>query len=125
MAEKRKEEEMQVQNRKKDKVNERKRKFDEVNKKLLLDNLPLDKLSTAQLKILCAHKKILSDKVSISKLKRSELTSLWLSWRNRPERQEEQSFIAVTSPVEETTDDITAVVNDTGPIIDVLNINAV
>jgi len=125
MAEKRKEEEMQVQNQKKDKVNERKRKFDEINKKLLLDNLPLDKLSTAQLKILCAHKKISSDKLSISKLKRSDLMPLWLSWRNRPERQEEQSFIAVTSPVEETTDDVTAVINDTGATTDELNVNAV
>ena len=55
----------------------------------------------------------------------NENLMLWLSWSNRPERQEEQSFIAVTSTVEETTDDVTAVINDTGATINALNINAV
>ena len=125
MAEKRKEEEMQVQNRKKNKADERKRKFDEINKKLTHDNLPLDKLSTAQLKILCSHKKISSDKVCITRLKRSELIPLWLSWKDRVEQPDETSVIAVTSPVEETTDDVTDVNNETAATVNMSNINAV
>ena len=123
MAEKRKEEEMQVQNRKNNKANERKQKFDNINKQLTDDNLTLMKLSTAQLKILCAHKKISSDKVCISKLKHCELIPLWLSWKNWPEKEERST--AVTSPVEDTTDDVTATVNETGETIDALNVNAV
>ena len=76
MAQKRKEEEMQVQNRKNRKANERKLKYEEITKQIIHNNLPLEKLSTAQLKILCAHKKQSSDKVCISKLKCCELMPL-------------------------------------------------
>ena len=59
--------------------------FDELQTKIKTENLPLEKLSLAQLRILCMYKKRDDDKVSVSKLKRSELLAIWLEWRNRPD----------------------------------------
>ena len=57
--------------------------FDELQTKIKVENLPLEKLSLAQLRILCMYKKRDTDKVSISKLKWYELLAIWLEWRNR------------------------------------------
>ena len=83
IAQRKKDEEKQVQQNKDKKNNERKRKFDELRNQIDIKNIPLDKLSLSQLKTLCSYKKRKSDKVSISKLKRHELLPLWLSWKDR------------------------------------------
>ena len=84
MAKKKKDIEDALQQKKDKATNERKRKHDEVQTKI--DNgLPIDQLSTSQLKSLCHHKKRKDDKVSISKLKRDELLLLWLNWKSRPD----------------------------------------
>ena len=57
MAEKKRAEEMEVINRKNKRVSDQKGKFDELMAKINSNNLPLEKLLTAQLKTLCAHKK--------------------------------------------------------------------
>ena len=99
MAEKKRAEEMEVINRKNKRVSDRKGKFDELMAKINSNNLPLEKLSTAQLKTLCAHKKRDTDTVSISKLKRNELLSLWISWKDRNDE-----ITTLTSPVEDSGD---------------------
>ena len=85
MAEKKKAEEMEVMNRRNKKVSDRKQKFDAIMSKIESNDLPLEKLSAAQLKILCGHTKRDTDNVCISKLKRNELLSLWISWKDRNE----------------------------------------
>jgi len=81
MASKKKEEENKQQQKKHAKWIQQKKKFDEI----ISMNLPFDKLSIGQLKLLCSYKKLKTDKVCISKLKRLELLPLWLSWKDRPE----------------------------------------
>ena len=99
MAEKKRAEEMEVINRKNKRVSDRKGKFDELMAKIINTDLPLEKLSTAQLKTLCAHKKRETDTVSISKLKRNELLSLWISWKDRIDE-----ITTLTSPLEDSGD---------------------
>ena len=53
--------------------------------KILSQNIPLEKLSSSQLKVLLMHKKRDDDKVSIAKLKRADLLALWLEWQSRPD----------------------------------------
>ena len=89
-------------NKKKDKViNERKRKFDNLMNKIKINNLPLSKLSLAQLQLLCQHKKRKDDKVSITKLKRDELLQLWMIWKDRCD---EDKIEAVTKKMRPSTD---------------------
>ena len=85
MAEKKNLEVSKIMQKKNERLIKRKMQFDEVVSKMNTENLPLDKLSLAQFKILCAHKKRDSDKVSVSKLNRQELLALWLEWQHRPE----------------------------------------
>ena len=71
--------------KKNERLVKRKMQFDEVVNKINLENLPVEKFSLAQLKILVGHKKRDSDRVSVSKLKRHDLVALWLEWQHRPE----------------------------------------
>ncbi len=99
MAEKKRTEEMEVLNRKNKRVSDWKGKFDELMAKMNSNDLPLEKLSAAQLKILCAHKKRDTDTVSISKLKQNELLSLWISWKDQNDK-----ITTLTSPLEDSGD---------------------
>ena len=67
--------------------------------KMNSNDLPLEKLSAAQLKILCAHKKRDTDTVSISKLKQNKLLSLWISWKDQNDK-----ITTLTSPLEDSGD---------------------
>ena len=84
MAEKKSQDEARVLQKKNDKMMKRKLQYDELQKKIKNENIPVDKLSIQQLKILCMAKKQDEDKISISKLKRSDLIPLWLTWQSRP-----------------------------------------
>jgi len=106
IAEKKRDEEKQVQQNKDKKNNERKRKFEELKKQIDDKNLPLDKLSLSQLKTLCSHKKRKSDKISISKLKRNELLPLWLSWKDREEEVRNDEVPAVPEVRNECDDNM-------------------
>ena len=74
-----------IMQKKNERLIKQKMQFDEVVSKINSENLPQDKLSLAQLKILCAHKKIDLDKIYISKLKRQEL--LASGWSGSIERK--------------------------------------
>ena len=84
IAQKKKEEANHAQQKRDQKMNERKRNFDKVKSQIENNNVPTEKLSLSQLKILCSYKKRKGD-ITISKLKRDELLPLWLSWKDRPE----------------------------------------
>ena len=66
------------------------------NKKLTNENIPVEKLSIQQLKILCMQKKRDGDTVCVSKMKRSELVGTRIAWKDWPD---------------DTTDDIVEVVD--------------
>ena len=113
IAQKKKEEEDQVQ-QKKDKIMvQRKRKYDELKTKIDNENLPIEKLSLSQLKTLCSFKKQKGD-ISISKLKRDELLPLWLSWKDRPDVLVEEAAALPSVPVPVP---VAEVVNDSGEMI--------
>ena len=98
IAQKKKDEENQLQQKKDMIMIQRKRKFDELRTQIETKNLPYEKLSTSQLKTLCSYKKRKGD-ISISKLKRDELLPLWLSWKDRPEVIEEAAVPVPSVPV--------------------------
>ena len=52
------------------------------NKKLTNENIPVEKLSIQQLKILCMQKKRDGDTVCVSKMKRSELVGTRIAWKD-------------------------------------------
>ena len=85
MAEKKENEEARIIQKKNDLIQKRKNQYIELQEKIVNQNIPLEKLSTQQLKVLCMHKKGDDDKVSISKLKRPGLLALWLAWQSRPD----------------------------------------
>ena len=85
MAEKKRMEDAKMILKNNDKIVKRRMQFDDLQTKIKTENLPLEKLSLAQLRILCMYKKRDDDKVSVSKLKCSELLAIWLEWRNRPD----------------------------------------
>ena len=96
IAQKKKDEENQLQQKKDMIMIQRKRKFDELQTQIETKNLPIEKLSMSQLKTLCSYKKRKGD-ISISKLKRDELLPLWLLWKDRPEAIEEAA-VSVPAP---------------------------
>ena len=104
MAKNKSMEEAKIVQKKNDKIMKRKLQFDELQTKIRSENLPLEKLSLAQLKILCMYKKKDSDRISISKLKRSELLALWLEWRHRHDVVDVNG-IAVNPPLANNCDD--------------------
>ena len=63
----------------------RKSKYNKMQIKIQSQNIPLEKLSSSQLKVLLMSKKRDNDKVSIAKLKRADLLALWLEWQSRPD----------------------------------------
>lgn len=85
LAQKKKDEDNELQKKKHARWIQQKQKFE----KIVNENIPLEKLSIGQLRVLCTFKKLKTDRVYISKLKRSELLPLWLSWKDRPEVHED------------------------------------
>ena len=85
MAEKKESEEARIIQKKNDLLLKRRNQYNNLQKKIVKDNIPVEKLSLQQLKVLCMHKKRDDDKVSISKLKRPGLLALWLAWQSRPD----------------------------------------
>jgi len=91
---------------------------------VLNDNIPADKLSLQQLKVLCMHKKRDDDKVAISKLKRPGLLALWLTWQSRPDIEFGSTGTEVPVPVpvpvpqgvSQTNVDHNPVTNDHGDV---------
>ena len=68
-----------------------------MQQKIINENIPIEKLSMQQLKILLMQKKRDDDQVCISKMKRSELVPLWLAWQSRPNVEIEDMVGAVIS----------------------------
>ena len=116
MAKKKNMENIKLIEKKNDRILKRKRQFDEVVNKMKSENLPLDKLSLSQLKILCSHKKRDSDKIYVSKLKRNELVALWLEWQHRPDVAVEGISTLV---LEGHSDDISNEITNRDPLVDV------
>ena len=85
MAEKKENEEARIMQKKNDLMIKRQNQYIDLQKKIAKNNIPVEKLSLQQLKVLCMHKKRDDDKVSISKLKRPGLLALWLIWQSRPD----------------------------------------
>ena len=100
MAEKKSQDEARIIKKKNDKMMKRKLQYDELQQKIQKENIPVDRLSIQQLKILCMAKKQDNDKISISKLKRSDLISLWLTWQCRPDSA---ASICATTVVEDSS----------------------
>ena len=94
-------EEKLLQQRQKEEAdfNDKKKKFDEV----MALNLPDDKLTGTQLKILCNVMKRKTDK-PISSLKKQELLTLWKEWKSRPVPLCPQNHNMIASVNEMSTD---------------------
>ena len=98
--------------------------------KIKNNNIPNDKLSLQQLKVLCMHKKQDSDEVAISRLKRPGLLALWLQWQSRPDAEvnittsatlvapqgPNQNNIDIDDPVVDNHGDDTMIVDDSNII---------
>jgi len=85
MAQKKHKEEERVIQKKNDLLIKRKMQYIELQQKIKNENIPVEKLTLQQLKVLCMHKKRDVDTISISKLKRPGLLALWLEWQSRPD----------------------------------------
>ena len=85
MAEKKENEEARIIQKKNDLIQKRRNQYIELQEKIVNQNIPLEKLSSQQLKVLCMNKKRDDDKASILKLKRPGLLALWLAWQSRPD----------------------------------------
>ena len=85
MAEKKSQDEAQIIQKKNDKIMKRQAQYEELKQKIVSENIPVDKLSIQQLRILCMQKKRDDDKIAISKMKRSDLTALWIAWQSQPD----------------------------------------
>ena len=118
MAERKSMEEGKIIQKKKDKLMKRRMQFDELQTKMKVENLPLEKLSLAQLRILCMHKKRDTDKVSISKLKQCELLALWLEWRHR---LDDDVNIPIPEGCSDNIDHCNPLVDDHGDEIMIVN----
>ena len=85
MVEKKEIEEARIIQKKNDLMIKRQNKYIDLQNKIVKNNIPVEKLSLQQLKVLCLYKKRDNDKVLISKLKRPGLLALWLAWQSRPD----------------------------------------
>ena len=81
--------------------------------KIKNNNIPIEKLSIQQLKVLCMHKKQETNPVSISKLKRPGLLALWLRWQSRPDVEVSGSATIVAPPK-----DLTQNIIETDPTVE-------
>ena len=122
MAGKKGHEEARIIQKKNDLLQRRREQYIQLQQKVLNDNIPADKLSLQQLKVLCMHKKRDDDKVAISKLKRPGLLALWLTWQSRPDIEFGSTGTEVPVPVpvpqgvSQTNVDHNPVTNDHGDV---------
>ena len=122
MAEKKSQEEARIVQKKNDKIMKRKLQYDQLKQKIIDENVPVDKLSMQQLKILLMQKKRDDDKISISKMKRSELIPLWIAWQSRPDIEIEDVGVIVNNNTEVLQDHNQQNNNDCDPDVDHDNI---
>ena len=100
----------------------RKLQYEQLQQKIINENIPVEKLSMQQLKILLMQKKRDDDKVSISKMKRSELVPLWLAWQSRPD-VEMEDMVGISNNNTEVSQDHNQQMNiDCDPDVDHDNI---
>ena len=120
MAKKKYESAERIIQKRNDILNKRKAQYIELVQKIKNENIPVEKLTLQQLKVLCMHKKRDADTVSISKLKRPGLLALLLEWQSRPDIDVSTMIPQGTSQSDIGCD---LVVNENGDIINTMIVN--